>query len=70
MQATKVTITIDCTNFMAHDYPEIKSGMYVECYNGSKGFIKNVILKNYFTIDDKELLHKMDIKTLSYEQSI
>lgn len=70
MQETKVKVELDCNGFMAHEYPEIKSGMYVECYNGSKGYIKNVMLKNYFTIDDKVQLHKMDIKKLSYQQSI
>ena len=61
---THLTNKIDCTNFMAHQYPKIQAGMYVECYNNSQGVIKTVMLDNYIELESGEQLHKMDIKLL------
>jgi len=56
---------IDCTNFMASDYPEITTKMYVILWDGARGKIKTILensVGSYFELEDNFTAHKMDIK--------
>lgn len=59
---------IDCKNFLASDYPEIKKEMFVELWNGEKGNIECTDgYYSFFYHNSTNAFHIMDIKYIECE---
>jgi len=54
---------LDCTDYSAEQYPELREGMRVKLYNGEEGEI--IATDNYyFALNDNSIFHRMDIKII------
>lgn len=54
---------LDCTNYTADQYPQLREGMRIKLYNGSEGEI--IATDNYYlAFNDGSIFHRMDIKII------